>query len=255
MRDEPRIAASVPYGISFPLRGEMPVCLKIFPHSRPVLTCTMVVLLLVAGCTRVEDPWTEEFDRTAFPVSESWDVTFHVSETDLGAEKSRPRLRMDAGYLATFEADSTYTLLEGGRGGVTQVKATIFDKVSGDTSAVVNADKITYVDRDRRFEAIGNVVVNATGERTLWSERFLWYERTRSVRAPGFVRIVTPRERIEGYNLDADEDLDNYRLERVTGEAQIDDEDDLPPEDTPESSRPVEQEAAPDVVSPSEIDG
>lgn len=205
----------------------MILLLKIFPPPyHNVLLASLLIALVFAGCTRVEQPWAEDYDRNALPVSESWDVSFHVSETDLAADGARPRLRMDTGYMATFEGDSTYTILEGGRRGASQVRATIFDKSTGDTTAVVEADRITYVDRDRRFDATGSVIVHATGGRTLWSEQLRWFERTGSVEAPGFVRIETPRERLEGYNLNADEDLDNYRLERVTGEAQIDDEED-----------------------------
>jgi hypothetical protein len=195
---------------------------QIFPaHVYPQVSFLVCLAILLGACGRVEQPWTEDYDRSSMPVSESWEVSFRVSETDPGADGSRPRLVMEAAYMATFEDDSTYTHLEGGFRASDRVRATIFDKQSGDTSAIVLADRITYNDRDRRFDATGDVFVEATGERTLNSERFFWYERTRSVRAPGFVRIVTPRERIEGYNLDADEDLDNYRLERVTGEAQI----------------------------------
>jgi hypothetical protein len=190
----------------------------------------VLAFVLLWGCNRVDQHWTEDYDRSAVPSSESWDVSFFVTETDLGAEGSRPRLHMRAAYMATFDDDSTYTILEGAppADGGAQVSATIFDKGTGDTSAVVIADRILYLDRDRRFDASGNVLVQATGHRTLHSERLMWDERSRTVRAPGFVRIETPRERLTGYNLDADEDLDNYRVERVTGEAQIDDEEEAP---------------------------
>ena len=41
---------------------------------------------------------------------------------------------------------------------------------------------------------------------------------TLAVRTPGFVRIRTPKENVQGYNLVADEDLETYTLARVTGQ-------------------------------------
>lgn len=189
-----------------------------------------LVFMLLLGCERprvhatAEDDW----DASSLPASESWDVLYSVSETDASGG-SRRRLEMEAGYMASFESDSSYTLLTPGEEtDETHVRAVIFDPATSDTSAVIHAERIIYRENDRFFEASNDVRVRARGDRLLWSERLVWNERSRRVRAPGFVRVVTPSERIEGYNLDADEDLDNYRLERVTGSVEIDELTDEP---------------------------
>ncbi len=129
---------------------------------------------------------------------------------------------MEAGYMATFDDDSTYTVLRPNVDeGESDVIAVIFDPAANDTSAVVRAHEIIYREADGIFDATGDVRVEARDDRRLWSDRLHWDERERQIRAPGFVRIISPSERIEGYNMIADEDLDNYRLERVTGEAEI----------------------------------
>jgi hypothetical protein len=183
----------------------------------------MLLALWMLGCQDVSDVWVEEPEAGSRPVSESWNVSFFVSESDLGAEDSRRRLHLEAAYMASFEADSSYTVLRSDDA-QPKVHARIFDKVTGLESAMISADEIIYNDRDRRFVATGEVFVDAEGDRQLYSERLIWHERSRAVFAPGFVRIVTPRERLEGYNLDADENLDNYRLARVTGQAQIEED-------------------------------
>lgn len=207
---------------------------KKFPPRRALrsaLVRLVVVLLGLAaagGCARSERPQSvdDEWQDAVRPVSESWDVRYTVNEAQTREGESRPRLHMDAGYMASYETDSTYTLLQASEdtsGGT--VRAVIFDLATGDTSAVVVAERIIYRDDERRFEAVGSVVVDGRQDRHMWSERLFWDERARRIHAPGFVRIVTPRERIEGYNLDSDEDLDNYSLERVTGEVDVEDDD------------------------------
>ncbi len=188
----------------------------------------ILAALAMAGCARSDRPPypEDEFEDEVRPVSESWNVVYSVTESASRDSGSRPRLHMDAGYMASYENDSTYTLLMAAEsGGDGRVGAVIFDVDQGDTSAVIEAQRIVYMDEDRRFEASGDVVVDGREERRMWSERLFWDESTQRIWAPGFVRIVTPSERIEGYNLDADEDLDNYSLERVTGDADIEEDD------------------------------
>lgn len=187
----------------------------------------LLCIVLLAGCGRSDHPTyaEEEWQDDVRPVSESWNVQYTITESESRDGGTRPRLQMDAGYMATFEDDSTYTVLTASENGVDgHVRAVIFNVNSGDTSAVVDAQRIVYIDDDRRFEATGDVVVDGTENRRMWSERLLWNEQTQRIRVPGFVRIVTPSERIEGFDLDSDEDLDNYSLNRVTGEVDVEDD-------------------------------
>src|SRR5690625_170520 len=195
----------------------------IAPFVRLFPVVFLVFLMIPAGCSPasrsngVVEPSDEHH-----PTSESWGVRFVISETVEEAGESRPRLIMEAGYMATFDDDSTYTVLRPDVDeGESDVIAVIFDPAANDTSAVVRAHEIIYREADGIFDATGDVRVEARDDRRLWSDRLHWDERERRIRAPGFVRIISPSERIEGYNMIADEDLDNYRLERVTGEAEI----------------------------------
>ncbi len=44
------------------------------------------------------------------------------------------------------------------------------------------------------------------------------------MRTPGFVRLTTAAERLQGYNLEANEDLTNYSLKRITGTVIVEEE-------------------------------
>jgi hypothetical protein len=76
----------------------------------------------------------------------------------------------------------------------------------------------------RRFEATGNVDVVTPEDKRLESEHLVWYEDNRTLRTPGFVRIETPTERVQGYDLTADEDLETYTLNRMTGQVIVEEE-------------------------------
>lgn len=144
---------------------------------------------------------------------------FFVSEVPISSKESRPRFEIRADYRAVYErGDSSYTVLTvdsdtSGR----FVTAYLFD-ARGDSSATLTAHRVVYYDQQERLEAEGNVVVVTTDGRRLESEHLVWLEAEREVRTPGFVRITMPDEWVQGYGLVADENLETYRLERVTAQ-------------------------------------
>ena len=194
----------------------------------PLWTILVSALLLCGtGCERQTQtaPSMEDVRKEGEPVKESWDVRFLVSETVQGTETSRPRLQIDADYMAAFEqGDSTYTLMRGSDDSTkTRVTAYLYENL--DTpSTTVTADRLIYFDEDRRFEASGNVIVETRENKRLETEDLFWYEVDRVVRTPGFTRIQTPTETIQGYRLVADENLDTYELEQISGQVTIEEE-------------------------------
>jgi len=172
------------------------------------------------GCYEpdVVAPSMEELRAERLPSQESWYTRFDV------LEGGRPRVQMHADYLAKFEnSDSTYLVLHGHPDSLnTRVTAYLFDE-EGDSSATIVADEITYFEKERRFESRGEVVVTTREEKKLETEHLIWDEVDRRVFTSGFVRITSPTENIQGYDLDADEDLENYVIARVTGQTVVDD--------------------------------
>ena len=180
---------------------------------------------MLAACGRPAAPPAamQDIRSEADPVQESWGAAYYVTETTPGDSASRPRLTMRADHMATFEAgDSTWTVLQSDSS-ASRVTVLLYDE-SGDSSATVWADRITLLDNKRRFEATGNVEVRARGDKALWSEHLVWFERDQALRTPGFVRIATPDEQVQGYALEADERLDEYTLRRMTGRVTVHEE-------------------------------
>lgn len=159
------------------------------------------------------------------PDQESWGVHFYVTDVPDTSEESRRRLEMVADYLAKYEReDSTYQLLQGLPDSLNRrVTAYLFD-ARGDSSATLTADRVRYFDQEKRFEAEGNVIVVTKDGKRLESEHLTWLEEEQKVRTPGFVRIIKPKEQVQGYGLVADEDLSSYQLGRITAQVAVEEE-------------------------------
>lgn len=183
-------------------------------------TFVLLTLLMASACLyltgcehRSQDESAHASPSGPVPEQESWNVQFNVQEGE------HPRLRIAAGHMSKYEAeDSTYTLLyPHPDSSGDQVRIDLFDD-SGDSLAVVEADRVVYLDDENRFEAGGEVVVHTIESKRLETELLQWNEADRSIYAPGFVRITSPAERLQGYELTGDEGLRNYELARVTGQ-------------------------------------
>ena len=183
-------------------------------------------LMSLTGCERRAAPPTmAEVRAEGGPDQESWGVHFYVTQVPVGQDESRIRVEMIADYMAQYEReDSTYQLLQGHPDSLNRrVTAYLFD-LEGDSSATLTADRVYYFDRDKRFEAEGRVVVITRENKRLESEQLTWLEDERKVRTESFVSIVAPDEQLQGYGLEADEDLKNYQIGRFTAEVTITEE-------------------------------
>lgn len=154
--------------------------------------------------------------RAQAPDQVSTDARLYLYKND------RPRAYLKAAHMERYEReDSTYALLHsfpdslGGR-----VTVHLFNE-KGDSTATLTANRLVYQDGKERFDARGRVLVTTQEGKRLESEHLTWLEDEKRVRTPGFVRLTTPTDRIEGYGLRSDENLENYHLRRVTGQVTV----------------------------------
>ncbi len=142
---------------------------------------------------------------------ESWGVVLHISENGL------PRLNLTASHVLKYDRpDSTFMLLQSTETDSSRVLVHIFS-VEGDSSAIVVADRIYYYEREGRFVAQGDVVVTSSENVRIESEHLVWTEEDRKIRTAGFATIILPEKTIAGYSLEANEDLSDTKLARITG--------------------------------------
>ncbi|MDX1429817.1 MAG: LPS export ABC transporter periplasmic protein LptC [Rhodothermales bacterium] len=172
-------------------------------------------ILSVLGCRR-ESPATvipTESDLEERPSHESWGTDSYQSENGI------PVIRMQAPYTRRYDhGDSTLTILTAMH--EQRVIATIYDG-DGAVTATVTADEIRYVEEQNRFDAFGQVVVTTDSGKTLETEHLYWLDDKKMVYAPGFAKLRTTDRYIQGYELEATEDLASYSMARVTGEVEV----------------------------------
>ncbi len=93
-----------------------------------------------------------------------------------------------------------------------------FDEQQRHTSTLT-AERGKVNDQTRDFEAYESVVVRSDSGTTLTTDRLFWNNASRQIHTDAFVHIVSPTEEIKGVGMVSDQNLKNYRIFRVTGQA------------------------------------
>ena len=219
---------------------------------RTVRRCAIAIcfVAVAAGCTRLAEQGNATLDDLAsVPDQESWNAELRISS------EGRRRLVMAAAYMARFESrDTTYAVLgpDPLGGDSTLVRVELFDE-DGEPTALLSTRELTYFDRERRFEGVGDVevvllraggarltagrliynegdgqfvasgnvlVVSQDGKR-LTTEQVVWDAGSRQLRADGAFHFTTRTERISGVGLVASEDLARYSFSQASGELEV----------------------------------
>ncbi len=166
----------------------------------------MVLLLLgvLTGCEEKLRPSVAPMATKDIPSQESWKsfVTF----SDSGHTKAR----LWSGHISVFAAQE-FTLLED------SVIVDFFDEQERHTSRLT-ARSGKVLDRTRDFEAYGNVVVTSDSGTVLKTDRLFWNNETSKIHTDAFVDIVSSDEHIMGHGMESDQNLENYKIFRVTGQ-------------------------------------
>lgn len=167
-----------------------------------------VALLLLSACEeKIRPTVLSTVDTRTLPQQESWNST--VTLTDSGKVKAIIR----AGYIQVYEEPRRTMLSEG-------VVIDFYNDVGIKNSVLTSREgKVNDVTND--FEAWGNVVVvSQEDSTTLRTERLFWDNRKQLIHTTEFVSIVSPTEKIQGTGFEAEQNLNRYRIFRVSGQTQ-----------------------------------
>lgn len=105
------------------------------------------------------------------------------------------------------------------------INVKFFDSFGKEDSRMRSDYAIEYVDKNL-WHATGDVVVvNKKGEQ-LNTEELYWDQKDEKIYSDVFVKITTDKEIIMGEGFEADQNFDNYTINKVTGQIAIDDEED-----------------------------
>jgi LPS export ABC transporter protein LptC len=139
------------------------------------------------------------------PSQESWDAKIVFSDS------GKISAILHAGHIAIYE-DQRITLLD------SNIKVDFYDEKARHTS-VLTARRGRVNDLTHDFEAYENVVLVSDSGGTLRTEELFWDNARALIHTDKFVDIVSPTEHIQGVGLESDQNLKNYTIKRVTGQA------------------------------------
>jgi LPS export ABC transporter protein LptC len=173
-----------------------------------ILVFALIIdLLLVVGLSscgeRLKPTVVPVYGR--LPDQESFNST--IEFTDSGITKGILR----AGRILVFNNDNMTYLSD-------TVRVDFFDDLGKHTS-YLTADSGVVNNQTNDLEAIGNVYVHSDSGTSLWTQQLFWNDKTSKVTSNVFVKIVSPKETLEGVGFESDRDLRNYKVFNVRGEA------------------------------------
>ncbi|MGI6369907.1 MAG: LPS export ABC transporter periplasmic protein LptC [Ignavibacteria bacterium] len=132
-------------------------------------------------------------------------------------------------YLEMSFVDSSFTkaIIEAKRGRVyaskncsildSGIKVTFFSE-TGRKNAVLTATELEVDDITKNMVAKGNVVVISDSTNTkLETEVLEWDNERRKIHSQVFVTVTSPREIINGWGFESDENLNKYQFFKVNG--------------------------------------
>jgi len=170
-----------------------------------LLIATMFVVL--AGCEeKVKPSVLSGVSSSQLPSQESWNST--ITFTDSGIVKAIVK----AGHIYAYD-NSRVTYLDSG------VVVDFFDEFGKHTTKLTS-HKGTVDEGTNNLEATGNVVVKSDSGTTVYTEKMFWTNETQLIHSSEFVRIISPKERLQGTGFESDHNLRNYRIFKVTGTAE-----------------------------------
>lgn len=170
----------------------------------PVLA--LLALLLTACEEKVKPSVLSGVSGGQLPSQESWGST--ITFSDSGVVKAVVR----AGHIYAYD-NSRVTHLDSG------VTVDFFDENGAHTSKLTSV-RGSVDEGSNDLEATGNVVVRSDSGTVVYTETMFWDNRRQRIHSPEFVRIVSPRERLQGTGFESDHNLRNYRIFKVTGQSE-----------------------------------
>ncbi len=143
---------------------------------------------------------------SSLPSQESWNAT--ITFTDSGIVKAIVK----AGHIYSYD-NSTVTYLESG------VQVDFFDE-NGNHSSVLTSTKGKVDEGTNDLEAVGNVIVRSDSGVVVVTEKLFWDNNRQLIHSPEFVKITSHTEQLQGTGFESDNSLRNYRIFKVTGQAE-----------------------------------
>jgi len=168
----------------------------------------LLLLGVVALCAceeKIKPTVLPGIDSQSLPQQESWNSKIVLSDS------GRVKAVIHAGYVRVFQSPEETHLSEG-------IVVRFYDS-DGSESSVLTAERGRVYDGTRNLEASENVLVVASDSTRLRTQTLYWDNQKQLIHTQEFVRIHSPKERLQGYGFESDQHLRRYRIFKVSGES------------------------------------
>ncbi len=172
--------------------------------TKKILSLLIVISLFACGEEKVQPSVNKQISGDVIPDQESWNSKIIFSENGI------LRAILYADSLKVFEK-KRITLIDG-------VKINFYDREGHKTSTLTSKHgKVNDATKDM-FAIDSVVAVNDSGV-VLKTSELVWKNKIKKIKTNKFVTIDDKSEHIEGYGMEADDDLSNYTIYNVTYQA------------------------------------
>lgn len=167
----------------------------------------LALAFLFLSCEEKLKPSIVQLPQTQIPTQESWNATIVFSDS------GRIRAILKANHIMVFQDQDVTILNEGFR-------VDFYDENGKHTSYLI-ADSGRVYEKTKNLEAYGNIIAVSDEGTKVETSKLFWDNDRNKVRSDAFVRVTSPDEILQGYGFEADQDLKNYVVYRVSGQARI----------------------------------
>lgn len=163
----------------------------------------IILLIFSLNCSgdRVKPSVDNSLSVVELPTQESWNSTVTFSDS------GRIKAVLWSGHLRMFN-DSRETFLD------ENIKIDFYDTDEIKTTTLT-AKKGRVDERTNNLYAQDSVVA-VSDSVTITTDEMMWRNSDRKIISDKFVRITTPKEKIEGYGFESDQGLKNYVIYKIT---------------------------------------
>lgn len=166
-----------------------------------------VICYLFSGCgsEKVEPAKTNIESTDSIPSQTSFEAT--VTFSDSGKVKAI----LKAGRIRVF-SKFNYTLIDS--------SAVVDFFKNGEHASTLTGRRGKIYDVTKDVEVYDSVKLVSDDGSILTTNKLLWVNKTQKIKSDEYVHIVTKTDDIRGYGFEADQNLKNYVIYKVSGEMQ-----------------------------------
>jgi LPS export ABC transporter protein LptC len=159
--------------------------------------------VILFSCENKFQPPKTDYNRSEIPDQESWNSS--VSFSDSGKIKAI----LKAGHISVYNVHN-YTLIDSG--------AVVDFYKDGEIVSTLTGKRGKVLEPSKDIEMYDSVIVISKKDNTtVNTQKMYWNNKLQKVSSDAFVKIKSPKEDIEGYGFESDQNLKNYKIYKVTG--------------------------------------